>query len=70
MFEKPDNWNELTPEQKRSFRLDAWIRGDGIQFESDEAKAKYRERATLFRDAVELKKTPARVVGFVRVDIL
>jgi uroporphyrinogen-III decarboxylase len=61
MPEKPENWNELTPEEKRRLRLDAWVRGDGIQFDSPEAEAKYKERATLFRDAVELKKPPARV---------
>jgi len=58
---KPENWNELSPDEKRRIRLDAWVRGDGISFESDEAKEKYRERVTLFRDAVELKKVPSRV---------
>lgn len=66
MFGKPENWHELTPEEKRTLRLDAWVRGDGIQFDSPEAEEKYRERATLFRDAVELKKTPARVKGEIK----
>ena len=61
MGEKPENWNEMTPEEKRTLRLDAWVRGDGIRFESDKAAEKYKERASLFRDAVELKKPPARV---------
>lgn len=61
MHGKPENWNKLTPVEKRTLRLDAWVRGDGIQFDSPEAEAKYKTRATLFRDAVELKKTPARV---------
>lgn len=56
----PDNWKSLTPEEKRKQRLDAWIRGDGIQFDSPKAQAKYKERATRFRDALELKK-PDRV---------
>lgn len=60
MIPKPDNWNELTPEEKRTMRLDAWVSGEGIQFDSPEAEAKYKELATLFRDAVELKKAPAR----------
>jgi hypothetical protein len=34
--------------------LDAWVRGDGIKFESAEAQSKYRERATRFRTALEL----------------
>ena len=60
MAGKPDHWSSLTAEQKRKFRLDAWVRGDGIQFESPEAKAKYQERAKRFRDALELK-IPDRV---------
>lgn len=34
MVEKPANWNSMTPEEKRKFRLDAWVRGDGILFDS------------------------------------
>ncbi len=61
MLGKPDNWDKLTPEEKRSIRLDAWVSGDGIQFDNAEAKKKYQERAALFRDAIELKKIPSRV---------
>ena len=60
MTAKPENWNSLTAEQKRSIRLDAWVRGDGITFDSDEAKTKYQERAKRFRDALELR-VPDRV---------
>jgi hypothetical protein len=60
MMLKPDNWNLLTADEKRKFRLDAWVRGDGIQFENPEARAKYRERAQRIRDALELK-VPDRV---------
>ncbi|MBN2319121.1 MAG: uroporphyrinogen decarboxylase [Acidobacteria bacterium] len=61
MPEKPENWSSLSAEEKRKIRLDAWVSGEGIQFESPEAKAKYRERTTLFKDALELKKIPDRV---------
>jgi hypothetical protein len=61
MIEKPHNWNQLTPAQKRALRLEAWVSAEGIAFDSPEAKTAYRERATLFKDAVELKKKPARV---------
>src|SRR4030042_3013082 len=61
MRKKPDNWNELTPQEKRTMRLDAWVSAEGIQFVSSEAEAKYKELVTLFRDAVEMKKAPARV---------
>jgi len=61
MAAKPENWKSLTAEEKRKIRLDAWVRGDGIQFESPEARAKYTERTTRFRDALEMKKLPDRV---------
>ena len=60
MTGKPENWNSLTAEQKRSFRLQAWVRGDGIKFDSDEARTKYQERAKRFQDALELR-VPDRV---------
>jgi hypothetical protein len=61
MAGKPENWNSLTVEEKRKLRFDAWVRGDGIKFQSPRAQAKYTERATRFRDALELTKTPDRV---------
>ena len=60
MTGKPENWNSLTAEQKRSIRLQAWVRGDGIKFDGDEAKTKYQERAKRFQDALELR-IPDRV---------
>ncbi|NLT66550.1 MAG: hypothetical protein GXX84_08095 [Acidobacteria bacterium] len=60
MMDKPENWTSMTAEEKRSYRLDAWASGDSIQFDSPEAKTRYRERAKRFRDALELK-TPDRV---------
>jgi hypothetical protein len=60
MAGKPDHWNSLTAEQKRAVRMDAWIQGDAIQFDTAEARVKYQERARRFRDALELK-IPDRV---------
>jgi hypothetical protein len=60
MVEKPANWNSMTPEEKRKFRLDAWVRGDGILFDSPAAQAAYQERARRFRDVLELR-VPDRV---------
>lgn len=60
MAGKPDNWNSLTAAQKRTLRLEAWVRGDETQFDNAEAKANYQERAQRFRDALELK-IPDRV---------
>jgi len=56
MVEKPGNWNSMTAEEKRNFRLDAWVRGDGILFDSPAAQAEYQKRAKRFRKALELKK--------------
>lgn len=61
MFQKPDNWQELTPREKLAKRLDYFVEGPDIQFVSPEAEAAYKERATRVRDALELKKTPDRV---------
>ena len=55
MAAKPDNWNSLSAEQKRNFRLDAWVRAEGIQFDSPEVQEQYRQRALRFRRALELK---------------
>jgi len=61
MFIKPENWNELTPKERLEKRLEHMVSSDGIEFVDSDAKAAYEERITLIRDAVELKKTPARV---------
>ncbi|MBC7248644.1 MAG: uroporphyrinogen decarboxylase [Anaerolineae bacterium] len=69
MFVKPDNWNELSVEERRKARLDHWCSGEGIDFVSAEAKRAYQERAQLLREAVELDKKPARVPVFIAVGV-
>lgn len=55
MFNKPANWGQLTPEQKKAARLDAWQQSaDAIPFVSADAKACYQERAHRLRTAYEL----------------
>ena len=58
-----ERWMELTPEaeNRQDAAFDAWLRADGIPFENAESEAAYKERATLIRDAVQLKKSPWRV---------
>jgi hypothetical protein len=41
----PENWKDLTPEQKRQVRLDNFATGKGIKFASPEAKKAYQIRA-------------------------
>jgi hypothetical protein len=57
---KPENFEQLTPDQKRQARLDAWVNHEGIEFKKPEAEKAYRERAQMFADAFQMKK-PKRV---------
>ena len=61
MFQKPENWDELTPREKLAKRFDHFVGRSDIEFVSPEAEAGYRARATRVRDALELKKVPDRV---------
>ena len=53
---KPENFDKLTPEQKRQARLEAWLNHEGIEFTDPEAEKGYRERAQLFADVFQMKK--------------
>ncbi len=60
MFERPDNWNELTWQEKRDRRFDRWIDMVDITFDSPEAKKQYKERATRLAKAAKME-IPDRV---------
>jgi hypothetical protein len=62
MFTKPENWNRLSPEERRKLRLDHWEESKGLQFISPEAEAKYRERIHRLRMAYDLA-TPDRIIA-------
>lgn len=47
--------------QEQEQRFDVWLAGSGIPFVDDDAAAAYRERVTLLKDAIQLKKPPARI---------
>jgi hypothetical protein len=51
----PENWKEMTPDQKRQWRLNRFASGEGIQFVSAEAKQAYNKRARRFVDAFNLE---------------
>ena len=55
----PDDWGELTPDQRLEYRLDAW-QNVPIEFASPEVAQSYRDRVQLYRDVIALKK-PATV---------
>ena len=61
MFVRPDNWNELTPLERRKVRLDTWQNAP-VQFVSPEAEANYKERITRLRQAYDLEH-PDRIIA-------
>ena len=54
MFVKPDNWNELTPLERRKLRLDHW-ENQPVEFVSPEAEAIYKERTTRIRKTFDIE---------------
>jgi hypothetical protein len=54
MFVKPENWNELSPLERRKLRLDHWQNAP-VEFISPEAEAKYIERITRVRKAYDIE---------------
>ena len=53
MFVKPDNWNQLSPLEKRKLRLDSW-QSAPVQFVSPEAEASYKERIDRLRKIYDM----------------
>ena len=60
MFQGPDNWAELTWQQKRDIRLEGWARRVGIKFDSPEAEKNYKARTARLAKAVRME-IPDRV---------
>jgi hypothetical protein len=56
----PDNWAQLTPAQKREYRLNHFLNGTDIPFVSPEAAKAYKVRAQRIVDAFNVKE-PDRV---------
>ena len=54
MFIKPDNWNELTPLERRKLRLDHWQNKE-VEFVSPEAEASYKERIDRIRKTYDIE---------------
>ena len=54
-------WEEMTAEEKRKARFEAWIAPQGVQFQSPDAEASYRAAVVRFKDAVQMEKKPDRV---------
>jgi len=54
MFVRPDNWNELSPLERRKVRLDAWQNAP-VEFVSPEAEANYKERIGRLRKIYDME---------------
>ena len=56
-------WIEVSTsaDEKQEARFKTWLSGEGIPFVSPGAEKAYKERVTLMKDAIQLKKTPSRI---------
>ncbi len=61
MFERPDNWNELSPLERRALRLDHW-QNQPVEFVSPEAEANYKERIERLRKTYDMEH-PDRIIA-------
>jgi len=53
MFTRPDNWNELSPLERRKARLDAWQNAP-VAFVSPKAEANYKKRIERLRKIYDM----------------
>jgi hypothetical protein len=58
-----ERWMDASPdaEERQEQQFHVWLSGKNITFENSEAEAAYKDRVTLIKDAIQLKKTPARI---------
>src|SRR5512141_3217392 len=54
MFVRPDNWNKMTPLERRKARLDAWQNAP-VPFASPEAEINYKERIERLRKIYDME---------------
>ncbi|MFC1868477.1 uroporphyrinogen decarboxylase family protein [Thermodesulfobacteriota bacterium] len=56
-------FTDISPEadQKQEERFGIWMEGKGITFVDKEAEAAYKERVSIIKDAVQLRKRPDRI---------
>ena len=52
----PANWAQLTPAQKRDYRLNRFVNPPNVQFVSPEAEKAYKIRAQRYVDAFNVKE--------------
>jgi hypothetical protein len=59
-MQKPENWQELSWQEKREWRFKKWRAAEGVKFESAEAKQKHDARVDRLVKAFKVEK-PDRV---------
>ena len=60
MFDLPENWGELSPDEKFAARFASWMSAKEIEFADPKAEQGYKQRTQMIKDAIQLKK-PERV---------
>lgn len=60
-MQKPENWSELTWQEKREKRFDWWRAARGVNFVDAEAKARHDRRLDRYIKAIKLEELPDRV---------
>jgi len=60
MFTRPDNWNELSPLERRKLRLDHW-QNQPVEFITPEAEANYKVRIDRLRKTYDMQPVDRRV---------
>jgi len=63
-------WQEMSPDEKQETMFQMWMspkdpQGNDIKFQSPQAEKAYKERITIIKDAVQMRKLPDRVPVFV-----
>jgi uroporphyrinogen-III decarboxylase len=64
----PKNWRDMTPTQRRAWRIDKW-RNPGVEWKSPEAEADYKARVDRLLAALELR-IPDRVPVYLNTGLL
>jgi len=58
-----ERWTKIseTAAEKQERQFEAWLSAENVSFVNSEAEIRYKERVTLFKDAIQMKKTPRRI---------
>ena len=60
-MQKPENWSELTWQEKRDVRFEWWRAAHGVEFADAEARAKHDARVDRHIKVFKMEETPDRV---------